>query len=59
MSDVSQMNESWINHKAFTPFQPTNEYEFELIRSIEGQINAHKLTLLVKLDRDNYLLWRS
>ena len=34
MSDVGQKSEPWINHKTNTPFQPTNEYEFELIRGM-------------------------
>ena len=41
MSDVGQRNVPWINYKAFTPCQPSNEYEFNLIRGMEGQINIH------------------
>ena len=41
MSDVGQRNVPWINYKAFTPCQPSNEYEFNLIRGMKGQINIH------------------
>ena len=36
MSDVGQRKEPWTNHKAFTPSQPSNKYEFELTRGMKG-----------------------
>lgn len=40
MSDVGQMNEPWVDHKANTPSQPSNKYGFKLIRGMNDQINT-------------------